>query len=51
MANSTIETKYIAAFNAVKKVVWIKKIITELGIIPSITNLVDLYCDNNEAIA
>ncbi|KAK9042723.1 hypothetical protein V6N11_017786 [Hibiscus sabdariffa] len=34
-----------------KEVVWIKKFITELGVIPSISDAVDLYCDNNGAIA
>ena len=29
----------------------IKKFITSLEVVPSITNLVDVYCDNNGAIA
>ena len=28
-----------------------KKFITELGVVPSIANPMDLYCDNNGAIA
>ena len=51
MADSTIEAKYIATSNLAKEAVWIKKFITELVIIPCITNPVDLYCDNNGAIA
>ncbi|KAK8684267.1 hypothetical protein V6N13_040297 [Hibiscus sabdariffa] len=39
------------ASEAAKEAVWIKKFITELGVIPSIADAVDLYCDNNGAIA
>ena len=34
-----------------KEAVWIKKFITDLEVVPSITNLVDVYSDNNGAIA
>ena len=51
IADSTIEAEYIAASEAAKEVVWIKKFITGLGVVPSISDLVNLYCDNNGAIA
>ena len=51
MTDSTTEAEYIAASDAVKEVVWIKKKNFRLGVNPSITNPVDVYCDNNEAIA
>ncbi|KAL4377561.1 hypothetical protein GQ457_02G033790 [Hibiscus cannabinus] len=55
IADSTTEAEYIAASEAAKEAVWIKKFITGLGIIPSIhlsiVDVVDLYCDNNGAIA
>ena len=51
VADSTTETKYIVASDVAKEAVWIKKFITRLGIIPSISDSVDLYCDNNNAIA
>ncbi|KAK8669905.1 hypothetical protein V6N13_104673 [Hibiscus sabdariffa] len=51
IADSTTEAEYIAASEAAKEVVWIKKFITGLGVIPSISDVVDLYCDNNGAIA
>ena len=50
-ADSTIESEYIAASEAAKEAVWIKKFITELGVVPSIVHLILLYCDNNGAIA
>ncbi|KAK8535581.1 hypothetical protein V6N12_057097 [Hibiscus sabdariffa] len=50
-SRSQSEAEYIAASEAAKEAVWIKKFITELGVIPSISDAVDLYCDNNGAIA
>ncbi|KAK8557642.1 hypothetical protein V6N12_009871 [Hibiscus sabdariffa] len=47
----TDEAEYIAASEAVKEAVWIKKFIAGLGVIPSISDAMDLYCDNNGAIA
>jgi hypothetical protein len=34
----------------VKKGVWIKKFLSELGAFLSVSSLLDLYCDNNGAI-
>ncbi|KAL3523497.1 hypothetical protein ACH5RR_016331 [Cinchona calisaya] len=51
IADSTTEAEYIAASDAAKEAVWIRKFVTELGVVPSITNPVDIYCDNNGAIA
>ncbi|KAK8661347.1 hypothetical protein V6N13_052240 [Hibiscus sabdariffa] len=50
VADSTTEAEYIAASEAAKEAVWIKNFITGLGVIPSISDAVDLYCDNNGAI-
>ena len=47
----TTEAEYIAASDAAKEAVWIKKFITDLEVVHSITNPVDVYCDNNGAIA
>jgi hypothetical protein len=51
VVNSTTEAEYIAVLEAVKEGVWIKKFITELGVVPSVSSPLDLYCDNNGAIA
>ena len=48
--DSTTESEYIAASEVAKEEVWIKKIITELGVVPSIVHPILLYCDNNGAI-
>ena len=51
MADSTTEAEYIAASDATKEAVWIKNFVFRLGVVPSITNPEDVYCDNNGAIA
>ncbi|KAK8557937.1 hypothetical protein V6N12_010160 [Hibiscus sabdariffa] len=51
VADSTTEAEYIAASEAAKEAVWIKKFITELGVVPSISDALEIYCDNNGAIA
>ena len=51
VAESTTEAEYIAATNVAKEVVWICKFIQELGVVPSIADPIELYCDNNGATA
>jgi hypothetical protein len=41
----------MAASEASKEAVWLRKFITELGVVPSILSPVSLYCDNTGAIA
>ncbi|KAK5771314.1 hypothetical protein PVK06_047511 [Gossypium arboreum] len=49
--DSTTKAKYIAASEAAKETVWIKKFISELGVVPSISDAIELCCDNNGAIS
>ena len=51
MADSTIEAEYIAASEAAKEGVWIRKFLIELGVFPNASSPLDLYCDNSGAIA
>ncbi|KAK8555198.1 hypothetical protein V6N12_009351 [Hibiscus sabdariffa] len=51
VADSTTEAEYIAASEAVKEAVWIKKFISELVVVPSISDAMELYWDKNGAIA
>ncbi|KAL8116619.1 hypothetical protein AgCh_022965 [Apium graveolens] len=51
VADSTKEAEYIATCEAAKEAVWIRKFISDLGVVPSIADPIDLYCDNNGAIA
>ena len=51
VANSTTESEYIAVSEAAKEAVWIKNFITGLGVVPSILDPLEIFCDNNGAIA
>ena len=51
VADSTTKAEYIATSDATTEAVWIKNFVFRLGVVPSITNPVDVYCDNNGAIA
>ena len=51
VADSTTEVEYIAASEAAKEAVWIRKFMIELGVVPNAGCPVNLYCDNNGAIA
>jgi hypothetical protein len=51
VADLTTEAEYIAASEAAKEAVWIRKFVSELGVVPSASSPVDLYCDNNGDIA
>ena len=51
VADSTIEIEYIAASEAAKEGVWIRKFLMELGVVQGASKPLDIYCDNNGAIA
>ena len=49
--DSTIEVEYITASKAATEAVWMCKFKAELEVVPSITEPITIYCDNNGAIA
>ena len=51
VADSTTEAEYIAASEAAKEGVWMNNFITELGVVPSALEPMEIHCDNNGAIA
>ena len=51
IAGSTTEAEYITASGTAKEFVWIRKFISELGVVPSIVDPIEVFCDNNGAIA
>ncbi|KAK8540308.1 hypothetical protein V6N12_046595 [Hibiscus sabdariffa] len=51
VVDSATKAEYVSASEATKEIVWIKKFISELGVVPSISDVVGLYCDNNGVIA
>ncbi|GJR81098.1 retrotransposon protein, putative, ty1-copia subclass [Tanacetum coccineum] len=44
------EAEYIATYDASKEVVWIRKFISRLGIVPIIEEPISMYCDNTGVI-
>src|SRR3954469_13076696 len=51
VAQSTMESEYIAACEASNEALWLKKFVIKLGVFPSYTNPVGIFCDNTGAIA
>ncbi|GJT08550.1 hypothetical protein Tco_0843012 [Tanacetum coccineum] len=50
IAMSTTESEYIAASEAAMEAVWIRKFISGLGIVPTINEPINMYCDNSAAV-
>ena len=46
-----MEAKYVAACEAAKESVWLRKFLTDLEVIPNMHLPVTLYCDNSGAVA
>ena len=51
VADSTIEAEYVAAFEAAKEAVWLKKFLLDLQVVPSADWPITLYCDNSGVVA
>nr|GFC08422.1 hypothetical protein [Tanacetum cinerariifolium] len=49
-ATSSAEAEYIAAFDAFKEAVWVRKFISRLSVVPIIEEPISMYCDNTRAI-
>nr|GFD27075.1 hypothetical protein [Tanacetum cinerariifolium] len=45
------EAEYIAAAEAAKEAVWIRKFVDELGVVPSNNYPIEMNCDNTAAIS
>ncbi|KAL0554623.1 hypothetical protein IC582_008549 [Cucumis melo] len=51
IVESTMEAEYVAACEAAKEVVWLKKFLTDLEVVPNMHLPITLYCDNSGAVA
>ena len=51
MAGSTCEAEYIAALKAANEGVWMNEFISGLGVIPSASGPMKIFCDNTGAIS
>ena len=45
-----MEAEYIAACEAAKELVWLKKLYTDLEVVPNMEKPLVLYCDNSGAV-
>nr|GEX22614.1 hypothetical protein [Tanacetum cinerariifolium] len=50
-ATSSAEAEYVVAFDASKEAVCVRKLISGLGVVPTIEEPISMYCDNTRAIA
>ena len=51
IADSTMEAEYIAVCEAAKESVWLKKLYTDLEVVPNMEKPLVLYCDNSGEVA
>ena len=46
VAKSSTEAEYVAASSAASEAVWMKEFLSELGVVPSASRSLAMYCDN-----
>ena len=51
IADSTMEAEYVAACEAAKEAVWLKKFLSDLGVMRMEQVPITLFCDNSGAVA
>ena len=51
VADFTCESEYIAARKASKEAIWLKNLIEDLGVVPTIKESMEIFCDNEGVVA
>ena len=51
VSDSTMETEYVAASEAIKEVVWLRNFLRDLEVIPNLEQPMLVYCDNSGMVA
>ena len=51
IADSTMEAEYVAASEASKEAVWLRRFLSDLEVVPGMDKAMVLYCDNSAAVA
>ena len=51
IADSTMEAEYVAACEAAKEAIWLKKFLSDLGVMRMEQVPISLFCDNSGAVA
>nr|GFB61349.1 retrovirus-related Pol polyprotein from transposon TNT 1-94 [Tanacetum cinerariifolium] len=50
IAMHSAQAEYVATLEAAMEVVWIRKFVRDLGVMPLINKPINMYCDNSAAI-
>nr|GFC40016.1 hypothetical protein [Tanacetum cinerariifolium] len=50
IAMHSAQAEYVAASEAAMEAVWIRKFVGDLGVMPSINEHINVYCDNSAAV-
>ncbi|GKA40892.1 hypothetical protein Tco_0733485, partial [Tanacetum coccineum] len=50
VADSTCESEYIAACEASKEAIWMKNFNGDLGVVPTVQDPIEIFCDNESAV-
>ncbi|GJU98245.1 putative RNA-directed DNA polymerase [Tanacetum coccineum] len=51
VADSTCESKYIAACEASKEAIWMNNFIGDLGVVPTVQDPIQIFCDTESVVA
>ncbi|GJX52596.1 hypothetical protein Tco_0280965 [Tanacetum coccineum] len=51
VVDSTCESEYIAACEALKEAIWMKNFIGDLGVVQTVQDPIEIFCDNKSAVA
>ena len=51
IVDSTMEAEYVTACEVAKEAVWLKKFLSDLGVIRMEQFPITLFCENSEAVA
>ena len=51
IADSTTEVEYVAASKVAKELIWLRKFLQDLEVVPAITAPLKLFCNNSGAVS
>nr|GEU99737.1 hypothetical protein [Tanacetum cinerariifolium] len=51
MTDSTCEFEYISACEASKEAIWMKNFIRDIGVVPTLQDPIEIFCDNESVVA
>ena len=51
ITNSTVDSKYVVAFEVVNEIIWLQKFLLRLGIVSLVVSSLVLFCYNSKVVA